>query len=398
MTPRHILLAVAGATAATITEALWALAVARKLAIHELRVLTTRGARERIEAGLASALARLRDDYPKARVPLEVEWRMARGAAGKELEDVRTSADNEALADWILAEARDACSQPGTEVHASLAGGRKTMSFYLGATMQLCGRPQDRLYHVLVDEAFEAPGFWYPRPPGTGERLRSRSGEVLDPSTARVELADVPLVRVGPLLARGDVAALDFGRLVARATDALSASWARVRVSVPERGKSGKATISFRAGKGPPVIVDFQSRATGELVFYTWLLWRQKHKRPPMRLMDAAAFNDHMGELLDVCDLLGLDRDEQKSWRKFTDLQIDALRERKLEEFMEADWYATFKVYPSRLRKRLHATFLEQASGLDPSKYEVKLHNKAISLDIPAGNIELPDLREETRA
>lgn len=45
----------------------------------------------------------------------------------------------------------------------NLAGGRKSMGFYIGYALSLFGRGQDRMSHILVEEAFEThPEFFYP--------------------------------------------------------------------------------------------------------------------------------------------------------------------------------------------------------------------------------------------
>jgi CRISPR-associated protein (TIGR02584 family) len=54
---------------------------------------------------------------------------------------------------------------PDTEIHVSIAGGRKTMGYYLGYALSLYGRPQDRLSHVLVSDPYETNrDFYYPTP------------------------------------------------------------------------------------------------------------------------------------------------------------------------------------------------------------------------------------------
>ncbi|MBV5299598.1 MAG: TIGR02584 family CRISPR-associated protein, partial [Rhodoferax sp.] len=70
--------------------------------------------------------------------------------------DIRSPADNRAAADFITAQVRAITADSGCALHASIAGGRKTMGFYLGYALSLFGRPQDRLSHVLVSEPFES--------------------------------------------------------------------------------------------------------------------------------------------------------------------------------------------------------------------------------------------------
>ena len=88
-------------------------------------------------------------------------------------------------------------ADPDSAVHASIAGGRKTMGFYLGYALSLFGRPQDRLSHVLVSGPFESnPNFFYPAPV---ERVIFATGpdqRPLDASDAEVTLAEIPFVRL----------------------------------------------------------------------------------------------------------------------------------------------------------------------------------------------------------
>ena len=113
--------------------------------------------------------------------------------AGIPLDDIRTADDSTAVADQILTLIRRLTDDPTTRLHCSLAGGRKTQSALLGFALQLYGRPQDTLLHVLVDEAFEDHAdFFYPsRQP---RLIQTRDGRQRDARTARVEVAEIPYV------------------------------------------------------------------------------------------------------------------------------------------------------------------------------------------------------------
>ena len=74
--------------------------------------------------------------------------------------------DNEALADQIFAFVRELATSTDTCLHASIAGGRKTMGLYIGLALQFYGRPGDTLSHVLVNPALENREFFYPPPNG----------------------------------------------------------------------------------------------------------------------------------------------------------------------------------------------------------------------------------------
>jgi CRISPR-associated protein (TIGR02584 family) len=110
------------------------------------------------------------------------------------LDDILTNADNIAVADFITEQVRAITVDPTASLHVSIAGGRKTMAFYIGYALSLFGRPQDRLSHVLVSPPFESlPEFFYPTPHTVV--IRNNSG-TLDAKTARVHLGDIPFVRL----------------------------------------------------------------------------------------------------------------------------------------------------------------------------------------------------------
>jgi CRISPR-associated protein (TIGR02584 family) len=66
------------------------------------------------------------------------------------LADIRNRRDSETFLELILRVLWEKTSDPNTAVHCSLAGGRKTMSTYMALVMQMLGREQDKLYHVLL--------------------------------------------------------------------------------------------------------------------------------------------------------------------------------------------------------------------------------------------------------
>lgn len=202
MTNRHILLAVTGMSPQVVTETLYAIHKEGRRWPDEIRVITTSlGARKVSQSLLEEGfLARLCSDYglPLPRFGSEQIMEVP-DAQGMPVDDARTVSDHEALADFITHTVCEltrepAAGEPVHSLHASLAGGRKTMTFYLGYAMSLFARPEDCLSHVLVDEVFESqPEFFYP----TREKslFCSRSGEQLDASQADVVLADIPFIR-----------------------------------------------------------------------------------------------------------------------------------------------------------------------------------------------------------
>lgn len=171
--PCRILLCVTGLSPQIVTETLYALAVTGDPCFvpSEIHLLTTADGAERARLTLLSEepgwFHRLCQDYglPPIRFTLDT-IHILHNAEGRLLGDIRNVADNEAIADAITAKVRELTADPNSAVHTSIAGGRKTMGFYLGYALSLLGRPQDRLSHVLVSSPFESNlDFFYPTLP-----------------------------------------------------------------------------------------------------------------------------------------------------------------------------------------------------------------------------------------
>jgi CRISPR-associated protein (TIGR02584 family) len=199
-----MLVAVAGLTPQIITETLYYLTQKcdPPVAIAEIYVLTTQPGRQRILTDLlAPDVGRFyafctEYDLDPATIAFDADHiQVLCDAAGAPLEDIRTADDSAAVADQILALIRRLTEDPTTRLHCSLAGGRKTQSALLGFALQLYGRPQDTLLHVLVDEALEGHrDFFYPA--RESRLIRTRDGAQIDAHTARIAVAEIPYVRL----------------------------------------------------------------------------------------------------------------------------------------------------------------------------------------------------------
>ncbi len=133
-----------------------------------------------------------------------------------EEEDIRSGASSSAFGDLVVEVVRDITTRhPNARIHASLAGGRKTMSFYMGYTLSLFGGLEDELSHVLVSPpAFEnSREFWWKyREPRTirGFDPVERCEVRLNTADANIDLAPIPFLPLrhvgGPnLLTRSDI-------------------------------------------------------------------------------------------------------------------------------------------------------------------------------------------------
>ena len=202
--PRRILLCVTGLTPQILTETLYALAVLRQppFVPTEIHLLTTAEGASRAELTLLDSdqgqYHQLCADYglDSRQIAFDASClHVIADRQGRALADIRTPEHNEAAADaitdWVRRFTRDADSV----VYASIAGGRKTMGFYLGYALSLFGRPQDRLSHVLVTTELEQhPQFFFP--PRKPRVLFTRDNRPIRTDEAHITLADIPFVRL----------------------------------------------------------------------------------------------------------------------------------------------------------------------------------------------------------
>lgn len=201
--PRRLLVCVAGIVPQIITETLYALAVVRDPPFlpTALRLLTTAAGQRETELQLLQGTAHfdaLCADYAIPRPHFGSDCIHVLGALhGEPREDIRTPEDNRIAADEITRLFRHWAQDPDCAIHASIAGGRKTMGYYLGYAASLFGRRQDRLSHVLVNEPFEQhPEFFYPPRQPVVLRAR-RDGLSHSTAEARVQVAEIPFIRLG---------------------------------------------------------------------------------------------------------------------------------------------------------------------------------------------------------
>jgi CRISPR-associated protein (TIGR02584 family) len=236
---RATLVFVAGASPQIITETAYAL-LRSPMPITDVHVLTTAAGRRIIEERLFgrerrwSSFVRV---HPRARQyrfsPRRIV--MLRDAQGRALEDVRSADDNAAAADQIARFVREHTSASDPPLHASIAGGRKTMGYLLAAAMLLYGRPEDRLSHVLVRPAsLEGTDFFFPVRARRGVlRFRGPEGRRIDvaASAIAVGLAELPFPRLRGVKGLGELPALPFSAVVAELqTDLDALIRPRVRV------------------------------------------------------------------------------------------------------------------------------------------------------------------------
>jgi CRISPR-associated protein (TIGR02584 family) len=289
----YILICVTGLTPQVVTETLYALATAPDdtgedtlpAAIH---VLSTRRGKDIIESSLlgeAGQFAKLCGDYGwnPAAIAFDVDHvHVIRDANGRELDDIRDARDNAVAADFITQFIRRATSG-SARLHVSLAGGRKTMGYFVGYALSLYGRPDDRLSHVLVNAPFESQReFFYP-PPEPIELSRN-DGSHVSTADARVSLAHIPFVRLREGLDTGLLEGeLSFSEAVAQAQQLLDPAQLRIDlmhravflqghpVRLSDTNFLWLSWFADRAGRGLPPLVFDDDAAQDLLRVATWL-------------------------------------------------------------------------------------------------------------------------------
>lgn len=208
---RRILLVVTGMSPQVVTETLWSLA-ARKNADTfvptEIHVVTTAEGADHARLQLLSEkpgyFHQFCRDYALPHIDFsDDQIHVICDPQGEPLSDIRSPADNEAAADYITGLVRTLTEADDSALHVSIAGGRKTMGYYLGYALSLYGRAQDRLSHVLVSAGYEnSPDFFYPTPREhiiyVGPDNQKRP---LDCAKAVVDMASIPFVRLRQELA-----------------------------------------------------------------------------------------------------------------------------------------------------------------------------------------------------
>ena len=196
--PKHVLISVVGLSPQVITETLycyWCLA-SPPIPITEVFALTTLRGKQALEETLLGDNGKLKSLCNDHNLPT-IHFNLAnihllKGADGQPLEDISSVIDNEAIADQFFAFVRTLATSTDICLHASIAGGRKTMGLYIGLAMQFYGRPGDTLSHVLVNPELENQEFFYPPPNGVDVILNN--GRTIPATEIRLELAEIPLL------------------------------------------------------------------------------------------------------------------------------------------------------------------------------------------------------------
>ena len=353
---KHTLLATTGASPQVVTETLYAIHDKNLQWPDDIYLITTSvGKKEAVKGLLEDGhLQRLCHELNRPMPTFDADHVLVTpGADGTEVEDARSLADHEALANFIMTEVRNRTASPDTSLHASLAGGRKTMTFYIGYAMSLFGRVQDTLSHVLVSKDYETlRGFWFPTQAQAHRYVANHKGQTLDASTAEVTLARIPFIRHRrnlPQVLLQNSTTVKFADLVELINLGENPAAIRLIVDLPTQtvrvqGEGGTIKIDTRLGLLELAFYAFMARATQEGESD----WTRPHKGKP----DTALAQVLLQELLPLCGLessndraINFKRLEEFNFKTET-FKSDTLK--ALKDGMPQNWF------DSRKNKILH--------------------------------------------
>jgi len=382
---REVLIFVTGTTPQIVTETLYCLTqlTGHPIFPSEIHIITTLSGKEKVEKELLDK-GRLSDfskEFSLPPIPLSSESiHVICNGMGDPLDDIREVSHNESLGDFIAHFIREKAKDSSVRLHCSLAGGRKTMSFYLGSALQLFGRPWDKLYHVLVSPEFESlPDFYYKPKKNRILEIRDQSGTVvkkLHTKDAEISLAELPFVRLRdkiPLDGKG------FKELVREGQRAIDIA------SIPPALRANLAEKVIYIGQVGVDMVPIQ------MVLYVNLLRRKLEKCPfPERphCLDCTECFPYLGDLSMRKTFDAMVADYRKLYGPFSG---------RVEEFLK-HWEGKGGIDPDTLRQNiskinktlrenlqdetLHPYFTITAVGKHGSKrYGVRVEKSKISIE-----------------
>ena len=199
---KRILLAVSGLSPQILTETLYGLTIASETPFipTEVHLISTIEGAHRAKLDLlhpdSGKFLAFCKEYQMPTIQFnEHHIHVIADHHGDLLDDIRSPEQNEAAADYITQVVSGLTQEEDAAIHVSIAGGRKTMGYYLGYALSLFGRTQDRLSHVLVSEGYEGhPEFYYPSK--NSKVIYTRDNRPLDTQLAEISLAEIPFVRL----------------------------------------------------------------------------------------------------------------------------------------------------------------------------------------------------------
>ncbi len=200
---RRILLVVTGLTPQIVTETLYGLTIDQPHPFipTEIHFITTADGADSAKAALLGVgnhtgwIQRFCNEYGLKDIHCNDQHiHIISDTEGEFVSNEESTRHNQIASDFITDKVRQFTEDHDCALHLSLAGGRKTMSYYAGYALSLYGRQQDRLSHVLVNTPFQTnEQFFYK--PLIPERIEV-NGQFHSTNDAKIILSMIPFVRM----------------------------------------------------------------------------------------------------------------------------------------------------------------------------------------------------------
>ncbi|MBE0472312.1 MAG: TIGR02584 family CRISPR-associated protein [Methyloprofundus sp.] len=201
---KNILLAIMGVSPQVLTETLYAIHMQGGAFPDEVYLITSANAKAKavewlFEKGKIEQL-KAHHGLPDFKFCLSHILLMEHDD-GEAVFDGREEGDQQSIADSITRIVAKFTEDEDCRIHASIAGGRKTMAFYMGYAMSMFGREQDVLSHVFVSKDFEfSDRFFFPT---LDDNYIAKGDMPLNTKDAKVTLAEIPFVRMRNMVDKG---------------------------------------------------------------------------------------------------------------------------------------------------------------------------------------------------
>ena len=206
-TPPVTLIATIGSSPAVLTEALYALYEEGSRPVQKVELITTSHGKERLNSelfhygkqkgGFYQLCEELNIPPNTIDIAMGDELKAVGEAEGTPLDDIRNHQEDKILAGYIQKTVQKHCRGDTGKVVAVLSGGRKTMSSHLASAMQLFGRSQDRMIHVLVNEPYEEmKDFYFPTAESRMLTPRNPKVKPVDAKDAKLDVIDIPFIKL----------------------------------------------------------------------------------------------------------------------------------------------------------------------------------------------------------
>jgi CRISPR-associated protein (TIGR02584 family) len=270
-----ILVCVTGLSPQVVTETLYSLVCLKKPAFvpTQIHLITTREGAEHIQLTLLDPnqgkFFEFCQDYD---IPVDAikfnasTVHVLQNNNNESMQDIRSDNDNELMANSMIRLIQQLTSIDDSILHVSIAGGRKTMGFYLGYAISLFGREQDRLSHVLVSEEFENNHEFY-YPPPQPKIMFTRQNKPVKTDQAKISLADIPFVRmrngIPQSLLQGKTSFIE-------TVNEIQKTFLPIKLII---NRHCEIIVAEKIIKMKPI----------EQAFYLWMIWRKLKNRPNIR-------------------------------------------------------------------------------------------------------------------